>query len=554
MKVFQAISDAIKGEEVQVAFALMGDANQNLIVDLGERHGIKIVNFRHEQNAVAAADGYARFSDGKLGVALVTAGPGLTNTATSLVAARVHRSPVLVFAGATSVGELHSPQRFDQVAFSQLLAGAGAMLESPGSLTVQLDLAFGRVRRQLGPYVLNLPGNIQNADAPEDWSYKPGYSGHQPTLPSGGALSAAARILAEARSPAILAGRGAVRGRAATSIAKLARYLQAPIASTLPAKGFCSDHPLWVGVSGGLGEGLALPCLAASDVLLVVGASLNQWTTHHGDLTRGKVILQIDADLEAFGNFARADVVLNGDARETAQALLECVRQCVPFERNSNKSLQEKIEIEWQKFNAPISYETCAEGTIDPRQAVREIDRLLPVDRLVVAAGGHAGYLVCQMLKLSSPENWNYTIDFGALGQGLATAIGAAFARPGQRIYHLTGDGEFMMNISDFQTAVAYKLPMTVIILNDQGFGQERHDLEHKNLPIKYAMQASPDFAKLAEGFGGSGFRFDTPDSLSGLSMALQSAEDFEGPTLIDIRINGNYESPASQEIAKALA
>jgi acetolactate synthase-1/2/3 large subunit len=162
MKVFQAISDAIKSEEVQVAFALMGDANQNLIVDLAERHGIKIVNFRHEQNAVAAADGYARFGDGKLGVALVTAGPGLTNTATSLVAARVHRSPVLVFAGATSVGELHSPQRFDQVAFSQLLAGAGAMLESPSSLAVQLDLAFGRVRRQSGPFVLNLPSNVRH--------------------------------------------------------------------------------------------------------------------------------------------------------------------------------------------------------------------------------------------------------------------------------------------------------------------------------------------------------------------------------------------------------
>jgi Thiamine pyrophosphate enzyme, N-terminal TPP binding domain len=176
MKVFQAISDAVKSEGVQVTFALMGDANQNLIVDLGQRHGVKIVNFRHEQNAVAAADGYARFSDGKLGLALVTTGPGLTNTATSLVAARVHRSPVLVFAGATSVGELHSPQRFDQVAISQLLAGAGAVLESPGSLAVQLDLAFGRVRRQSGPFVLNLPGNIQNAAAPEDWSYRPGYS------------------------------------------------------------------------------------------------------------------------------------------------------------------------------------------------------------------------------------------------------------------------------------------------------------------------------------------------------------------------------------------
>jgi acetolactate synthase I/II/III large subunit len=554
MKVFQAISDAVKNEGVKVAFALMGDANQNLIVDLAERNGIQIVNFRHEQNAVAAADGYARFSDDKLGLAIVTMGPGLTNTATSLAAAKAHRSPVLVLAGAASLGELRNPQRFDQLAFSQLLAGAGAMLESPNSLTIQLDQALGHIRRRSGPFVLNLPGNVQTADALADWSYQPGYGGYQPSLPANGTLEAAARILGDARRPAILAGRGAVRGRASELVAELATYLQAPIATTLPAKGFCSDHPLWVGVSGGLGEGVALPALAACDVLLVIGASLNQWTTHHGDLVNGKTILQIDAELETFGSFARADVVLNGDARESLQSLLERLRKRVPSGRGANKLNGEKIEACWQKHESEIVYETCADGTIDPRQAVRELDRLLPHDRLVVTAGAHAGYLVCQLLKITSAENWSYTIDFGALGQGLATAIGAAFARPGERVYHLTGDGEFMMNLSDFHTMVNYKLPITVIILNDQGFGQERHDLEHKNLPIKYAMQASPDFAKLAEGFGARGFRFDTPDSLSGLAAALQSASSFEGPTLLDIRINGSYESPVSQEIAKALA
>src|SRR5476649_841383 len=158
MKVFQAVSDALKTEDVEVVFALMGDANQDLMVDLAERHGMKLIKFRHEQNAVAAADGYARFSDGKIGVALVTMGPGLTNTATSLVAARAHRSPVLVLAGAASVGELQNPQRFDQASFSQLLAGSGAVLESPESLGLLLDQAFGRVRRASGPFVLNLPG------------------------------------------------------------------------------------------------------------------------------------------------------------------------------------------------------------------------------------------------------------------------------------------------------------------------------------------------------------------------------------------------------------
>jgi len=552
MKVFQTVSDALNAEGVEIVFALMGDANQDLMVDLAERHGVKLIKFRHEQNAVAAADGYARFSDGKIGVALVTMGPGLTNTATSLVAARAHRSSVLVLAGATSVGELHNPQRFDQASFSTLMAGAGAVLEAPGSLAIQLDQALGHVRRGVGPYVLNLPGNVQKAES--CGSYRPSYSGYQPSLPTASVIERAAQLLAAARQPAILAGRGAVRARAADAISDLATYLQAPISTSLPAKGLCSDHPLWIGVSGGLGDGVALPALEASDLLLVIGASLNQWTTHQNDLVRGKTILQIDAHAEAFGAFAHVDVMLQGDARETARVLLESLQRGPAKPREANVRLCEDLRARWLRQAAPIAYETGPDGSIDPRQVVRELDRLLPRDRLVVAAGGHAGFQVCQLLKINTPDDWNYTIDFGAVGQGFATAIGAAIARPRRRLYHLTADGEFMMSLADFHTAVAYKLPMTVVVLNDQGFGQERHDLDHKNLPSDYALQPAPDLAALAKAFGGRGVRFDTPDSLCGLEAALRGAEAFEGPTLFDVRINGAYESPVSQEIAKALA
>jgi thiamine pyrophosphate-dependent acetolactate synthase large subunit-like protein len=553
MRVFQSISDALKNEGVEIVFALMGDANQNLIVDLAERLQVRIINFRHEQNAVAAADGFARFSRGKLGVAIVTMGPGLTNTATSLAAAKAHRSAVLVLAGAASLGEFSNPQRFDQVAFSRLLAGSGELLETPGSVGPLLDRAMGHLRRHLGPFVLNLPGGVQNASMPEAWSYSPAYASYQPVLPTASALETAVSRLAAARKPAILIGRGAVNGDAEAEICELATFLQAPIATTLQAKGFCSEHPLWVGVSGGLGEGVALPVLADCDMLLVVGASLNQWTTHHGDLVHGKSVVQIDSELESFGAFTPSGIMLCGDARETVKALLDRLRGSELPERSSTVSLQSRIEAGWKKYRAPIAYLAAADNSIDPRQAVREFDQLLPDKRLVVVAGAHAGYLVCQLLRVSSPHDWNYTIDFGALGQGLATAIGASFARPGERVYHLTCDGEFMMNLADFHTAVLYRLPLTIVVLNDQGFGQERHDLEHKDLPISYAMQASPDFAKLAEGFGARGFRFATPESLNQLREALKIAEAFQGPTVFDIRINGAYESPVSQEIAKAL-
>jgi acetolactate synthase I/II/III large subunit len=552
-KVYQAISDAMHAEGVTMAFALMGDANQDLFVDMAERHRVEVVSCRHEQNVVAIADGYTRFG-GDIGVALVTTGPGLTNTATSLVAAMYRRSPVLVLAGAPSLGDLHSTQLIDQVAFGQLLAGTATTLDTPQALAAQLDRVFGHIRERRGPVVLNLPSNVQHMEAPKGWSYRPNYGGYLPTVPRGEELLVAARCLAASKSPAIVAGQGAVRGGAAKIIGKLSAYLRAPIATTLPAKGLCAGEPLWIGTSGGLGEGVALSVLDGScDVLIAVGASLNEWTTHHGDLVKGRQVIQIDRDEQAFGTYHRADVALQGDARVTLEALFEHVRQLVPSPRPANHGLERKIAAAWNAHRAPIEYETARDGTIDPRLAIREIDRLLPEKRIVVAAGGHAGYLVCQLLRINSPTDWNYTIDFGALGQGLGTAIGAAFARRGERVYHLTADGEFMMNLSDFYTAVTNALPMTIVVLNDQAFGQERHDLEHKKLPAKYAMQPSPDFARLAEGFGAQGFRFDTPESLVGLPAALERAESFQGPTVLDVRINGAYEAPVSQEIAKAL-
>jgi thiamine pyrophosphate-dependent acetolactate synthase large subunit-like protein len=335
----------------------------------------------------------------------------------------------------------------------------------------------------------------------------------------------------------------------------LAEQLHAPICTTLLAKGFCSDSPLWTGMSGGLGERIALDILAECDCLLVIGASLNQWTTHHGALLANKRIIQIDTRQEAFGLYHRVDLALQGDAGATTEALLTATLQRAVPQRTGENTLIVRIKQALETFREPLAYETGADGTVDPRQALRELDRLLPSDRTLVVAGGHAAMLACQYLTVASPDNWTCTsTDFGALGQGLATSIGAAFARPGKRITHVTADGDFMMNLADFDTAVRYQLPLTIIILNDQGFGQERHDLAHKGLPTAYAMQPSPDFASVAESFGARGYRFETADSLAQLSEVLEQAHQTTGPAVLDIHINGRVESPVSQEIARALA
>jgi acetolactate synthase-1/2/3 large subunit len=555
MKLYEAINDALVQEGTEVVFALMGDGNQDLICDLGERKRMPIIHCRHEQNAVAMADGYSRLS-GKIGVATCTQGPGLTNTATSLAVAQAYGSPVLLLAGACSFGDVHNPQRIDQHALSLLLAGAGTVVEGPRSLDIQLDMAFRRLRGLGGPFVLNIPQNVGSSETlSPQWTYQPRYHPEESAVPLASSLEQAAEVLTRAQHPVILVGRGAMQANAGAVISQLAEQLGAPICTTLPAKGLCADSPLWIGVCGGLGEGIALTILPACDCLLAIGASMNQWTTHFGSILSNKQILQIDADQAAFGTYSRVDLALPGDAQATTQVLFEAVKRRMAEPRTMDARLQRKIEQAAARFHAPLAYETGEDGTIDPRQAIRELDRLLPQDRTVVVAGGHAAMLTCQYLTMASPANWICTsVDFGALGQGLATAIGATFARPGKRIIHITADGDFLMNLADFDTAVRYQVPLTIVILNDQSFGQERHDLAHKGLPITYAMQASPDFARVAESFGARGYRFETVDSLAALGQVLDQAAQTPGPVVLDIHINGNVESRVSQEIAKALS
>ena len=155
-----------------------------------------------------------------------------------------------------------------------------------------------------------------------------------------------------------------------------------------------------------------------------------------------------------------------------------------------------------------------------------------------------------QAISSPSADNWASGLDFGAIGQGLGIALGACFARPGKRVTHLTADASFMMNVSDFHTAVSHNLPLTVFVFNDNAVGQERHDLIHKGLPPKYAEVASPDFEKLAVGFGAKGFRVNRPDDFGEIDKAL-AVQD--GPVIVNVRINGDVELPVSWEIAKAL-
>ena len=214
----RAIVDALQAEGVEVVFALMGDANMELIGELAGHGGMRVVYGRHEQGVVGMADGYARFT-GRAAVATVTQGPGLTNTATSLVVARRRHSPVLLLAGEAPLGDLHYPQGFDQLAFGQLMAGQAARIESVLSLDELLARALGTLRAGL-PFMLSLPADVQRAELGGEWRYRrqadPVRSVPEPEL-----ADRAAQLLANAEHPVVLAGRGAVVSGAGQALGEL---------------------------------------------------------------------------------------------------------------------------------------------------------------------------------------------------------------------------------------------------------------------------------------------------------------------------------------------
>ncbi|PSJ54235.1 hypothetical protein C7I85_27470 [Mesorhizobium soli] len=548
MKVLEAISAAIAAEGIDRIFAVMGDANQDIIVELCEKHGLKYVHAHHETAAIGMADGYSRFT-GKIGLAATTQGPGYTNATTSLVLARLHRSPVLMLAGHASLRDPYNPQGMvDQDAMAKLTAGATVKIDHANNVDYCLGEAFRQLKARKGPFVFNLPQDVQHNVLPDpNWTYRPMYKAKvlQPPRPED--VAEAAKIVAGAKKPTILCGLGAAQSKAEPEVQKLAEYLGAPVATTLYAAGFCSQYPLYLGISGGLGSDFTVDTLAESDVMIVVGASLNEWTTHFGKiLENGKKIIQIDDREDAFGWFARVAVGLEADAKIAVAALLERLKEGGKPARQPDAETVQKFK---QRKAPGISYDDGK--TVDPRRVASYLEDKLPKrDRILVFDGGHAAMVTCQTMSSPSADNWALGLDFGAIGQGLSIALGACFARPGKRVTHLTADASFMMNVSDFHTAVSHDLPLTVIVFNDNAVGQERHDLVHKGFPTKYADVAQPDFEKLAVGFGAKGFRVDKPDDFGEIDKALAVTD---GPVIVNVRINGDVELPVSWEIAQHL-
>lgn len=529
MKVYQEVASGLLERGVDTVFGLMGDANMLYLCAYADGGG-RFVPVVHEGSAVGMADSWSRIT-GRVGVASVTHGPAVSNTLTSLTEAVRSRSRVLLLSGDTPAEPTHF-QRLDLAAVATT-AGAGyEKVHRPATLTRDLDRALRRVVAEDRPVLLDLPIGLVRKDAgPQPAAARP--LPRPAAIPPMDRLDGALGLIAGARRPIVLAGRGAVLAGARAELVALADRIAAPLATTALAKDWFRGHPSDLGIFGSLSHSAATAAIAEADCVIAFGASLNSVTSLNGELLAGKKIVQVDCDPGAFGWFTQVDEAVPADARAVAAAMGEALGE---IGHSPARRWLEKVQGTLRAHRSTDDFrDRSTTDTVDVRTATIRLDGILPRERVVVSDIGRFAVGVWPHLQVAHPRDFISMGAFGSIGLGLAGAIGAAVARPHDLTIAVVGDGGFMMNMAEFTTAVREKLPLLVIVFNDGAYGAEHHKLLHFGVDPDHSLTTWPELVPLAVAMGADGI---TVRKLSDLDALKDVVERADGPFLLDIKLD----------------
>lgn len=517
----QAVSNILVENGVTTLFGLMGNGNMAFIADMVDRCGARYVSVRHENAAVAAADGYAR-AGGAIGIATVTHGPGFTNALTALVTARRAATPLVLITG-SAMGYTHrSTQRLDH---AKLAAALGVPIVSPAP-----DGDWAAATREAlrlassGAVVLDLPAEATSLPA----TARPAVAVPEsaPVPPDQASVARAASLLRDAKRLMVVAGRGAVRSGLRDHLVAFGRARGARFGTSLAAKGFFHGVDGDVGIIGGLARSESWAACHACDAALVVGASLNGYTTEHGTLLASARVIRLDTDPQAPASIDVA-IALAGDpvailaALEAASATEGSA--LAPWRLDS-----EQPQTNTQHWPIPV---------------YAALDRMAPDERSIVFDHGDHANAAVPHFRANDPSQSIFMTDFGSLGLALAAAIGAATACPERRTIAVIGDGGLMMSLPELDTLARSGANVLIVVINDGVYGAE--------YPHLFAMGASLEPAS----FPGSAPLTRVGEALGLRTMAMREGDNFSdleafvvgstSPALLEIVCSPPAHAPA---------
>lgn len=532
MKVHAALAQALVDGDVNLMFGVVGDANAYM-VDAYARSGKgRYVALANENGAVLAAIGAACLS-GTPGFATVTHGPALTNCVTSLAEGVRSNTPIVLLCGDTPVADRENLQNIDQKAVI-LSSGAGfEQMRSPATAVQDLGRAVRRAISERRPVAFNMPADFQWDEVdytPVSWTV--------PTLPkvevAGDALDNAIGIIAAARRPVVLAGRGAIDPASRAALLALARRIEAPLATTMRAKNLFAGEDHVLGVYGTVSTPAATEAIMQADCLIAFGASLNFHTAAQGSFLDGKRVIQVADRAGDLGANAVPDVPVLGQPADVAGTFLHWLDEAeIPGSGFTR-------DLPTTGLDQPVvtAERDIAEGCVDFLTTLDRLNTLLPQDRTLVTDAGRWMVRSYGLLTAPGPRDHVTSASFGSIGLGMATAIGAAAVRPDRPTLMFCGDGGFMLgNLAEFNTAVREQMDMICVVFNDGSYGAEHIQFRDKQLDPAITLFNWPSFVDVARALGGDGITIQSAADLDALPARIES-RDRKSPLLIDVRLD----------------
>ncbi|WP_159611248.1 thiamine pyrophosphate-binding protein [Glutamicibacter sp. JC586] len=531
-----AIAYALKPVAPQI-FGLMGNGNAHFL-DAAVRTGFDYTAVRHESAAVAAADAYFRISN-KLAIATTTYGAGYTNAVTALAEAAAAGTPLLFVTGDAPSTGLRSWD-VDQAAIDGGVRAPRYVVsrQNPGHTALE---AAAHALRESTPVVLAIPYDLAAVQCVEDST--PDFADFSSTPPAPQLNSTQLRQIAEqleaSQRTHILYGKGAID--AAQQITKLARKLDATTSGTLLARDLL-DYEFDLGITGGFATEVNAQIIAQADTVLVLGASLNQFTMRFGALVSDSAML-IQIDLGPAATNPRVNYFATADASLAAEDLLGAVQPAV-------SSWCSSLDLS-QLRHRPAGDEIAEDSALDPRRVASELEKILPSKRVLVQDGGHfIGW---------GPMYWSTTgarsltcvgTAFQSIGLGIASMIGAGAAAEGRTVVLAAGDGGFLMGQADLESIIRTVASGVIVIYNDSAYGAEVHQYGSIGLHVDPMLIPTVDFASIARSMGATGVRVETLADFEGVSN--WAAQGAQGVCLVDARVSTGVRAPYMEEILAA--
>lgn len=538
LKGSQILLKMLEEEKVDLIFGYPGGAVLD-IYDQLYKSKLKHILVRHEQGAVHAADGYAR-ATGKVGVCLVTSGPGATNTVTGIATANMDSIPVVVFTGqvpTTLIGN-DAFQESDITGITRPCTKHNFLVRSVEELAATIKEAFHIARSgRPGPVLVDLPKNVMAAETefnPANIKIRNYDVAHKPVPKK---LSQVLEMLLHAKKPLLMTGGGVILGKASDELTKLARQYQIPVTGTLMGLGsFPGTDPLWLGMLGMHGTYHANMAVSHCDLLIAVGVRFDDRVTGTIEtFAPNAQIVQIDIDPSSINRNVVVELPIIGETKATLKDLIQFLAEhkYVPAKDARQEWL---TEIEQWREKVPLTY--CQNGEIiKPQYVIEKLYHVTNGDVFVTTEVGQNQMWTAQFFKFNKPNTFITSGGLGTMGYGLPAAIGVKCAFPDKQVVDIAGDGSIQMNIQELATAAQYNIAVKVVLLNNGFLGMVRQwqELFYEKRYSHTDMTYAPDFVKLAEAYGVVGMRATKPAEVE---KTLREAFSIDKPVLMDFRVS----------------